>query len=85
MEPRTYVTAREVDALRLVANGRTNETAGRELGIGVEAVNSRMRSLMRKLRVHDRAQAVAVGLCLGLIRLDEVAVPDGANTGYRRY
>ncbi|MFE4915872.1 response regulator transcription factor [Streptomyces sp. NPDC056652] len=80
--PRTYITAREIAVLRLTANGNTNKSAGRALGIGTEAVNSRMQSLMRKLRVHDRAQAVAVGLRLGLLSMDEVVVPEGANQGY---
>jgi hypothetical protein len=51
--------------------------------VGLETVKTRMKSILAKLRVGDRAQAVAVGLKLGLIGLDEVAVPEGANRGYR--
>lgn len=82
-DPRTYVTAREVDVLRLAANGATNKAIGSALGIGPEAVSSRMQSVFRKLRVVDRTQAVAVALRLGLLSFDDVAVPDRANQGYR--
>lgn len=80
--PRTYVTAREIDVLRLAANGATNQAIASALGIGKQAVLSRMQSVFRKLRVGDRAQAVAVGLRLGLLSLDDVTVPEGANRGY---
>lgn len=81
-DPRTYVTAREMAVLRLAANGNTNRLIGRTLGVGEEAVKSQMQSILRKLRVRDRAQAVAVGIRLGLLSLDDIAVPEGANQGY---
>lgn len=79
---RTYVTRREIAVLRLAANGHTNRQIGRHLGLAEEAVKSRMQSALRKLRVHDRAQAVAVAIRLGLLDLDDVDVPDGANQGW---
>ncbi len=81
-QARTYVTARELDVLRLAANGATNQNIAHHLGIGTEAVASRMQSAFRKLRVGDRAQAVAVALRLGLLDLSDVVVPDGANQGW---
>jgi hypothetical protein len=42
-----------------------------------------MQSVLRKLRVGDRTQAVAVALRMGLLALDEVEIPAGANRGYR--
>lgn len=82
-EPRTYLTARERQALVLAANGYTNRAIGRELGVGEEAVNTRMQSIRRKLRVNDRAQAVAVAIRLEVLSLDEITIPAGANRGYR--
>lgn len=82
-EPRTFLTRREREALVLAANGHTNQAIARSLGLGVETVKTRMKSILAKLRVNDRAQAVAVALKLELIRLDEVVVPAGANRGYR--
>ncbi|WP_228994361.1 LuxR C-terminal-related transcriptional regulator [Streptomyces sp. DH8] len=81
-QPRAYITARERDVLRLAANGSTNRLIGRQLGVGEEAVKSAMQSILRKLRVNDRAQAVAVALRLGLLDLSDVVVPEGANQGW---
>lgn len=80
-QARTYITARELDVLRHAANGATNQSIAHHLGIGTEAVASRMQSAFRKLRVGDRAQAVAVALRLGLLDLADVVVPEGANQG----
>jgi DNA-binding NarL/FixJ family response regulator len=82
-EPRTYLTSRERQALVLAANGHTNRSIGRQLGVGEETVKTRMQSILRKLRVNDRAQAVAVALRIGVLRLEEIDVPAGANAGYR--
>jgi DNA-binding CsgD family transcriptional regulator len=80
-DARTYVTAREIAVLRLAANGATSQAMANALGISKEGVLSRMQSAFRKLRVGDRTQAVAVALRLGLLSLDDVVVPDGANRG----
>lgn len=80
-DARRRVTAREVAALRLAANGATNQAIAHALGISKQAVLSRMQSAFRKLRVNDRTQAVAVALRLGLLSLDDVVVPEDANRG----
>lgn len=82
VEPRTYLTRRERQVLVLVANGNTNRAIASELLIGEETVKSRVKSILRKLRVNDRAQAASVGIKLGLVPLDEVQIPPGANRGY---
>lgn len=82
-EPRTYLTAREKDALVLAANGKTNAAIARALGLNVETVKSRMQSILRKLRACDRTQAVAVALAVGVLSVDDIVVPPGANRGYR--
>lgn len=82
-EPRTYLTTREKDALILAANGKTNAAIARALGLNVETVKSRMQSILRKLRASDRTQAVAVALRLGVLEMDDIKVPPGANRGYR--
>lgn len=84
-DPRTYVTGRERDALVLAANGKTNAAIARSVGVGEEAIKTRMQSVLRKLRVSDRAQAVAVALRIGLLSLDEITVPEDANRGYRSH
>jgi len=81
--PRTSVTARQVQILRLAANGNTNRAISRALGIGEESVKTQMQKILRKLRAGDRTQAVAVALRLGVLRFDDIDVPAGANANYR--
>lgn len=82
-EPRTYLTAREKETLRLAANGMTNQAIARHCGVGEETVKTRMQKLRRKLRAQDRAHAVAIGFALGLLSLEDVVVSPDANRGYR--
>lgn len=82
-QPRTYLTKRQLQVLELAANGNTNRAIGHALGIAEESVKSQMQLILKKLRSHDRAQAVAVALRLGVLRLEDIVVPEGANQGYR--
>jgi DNA-binding CsgD family transcriptional regulator len=81
--PRSYITERERETLRLAANGHTNRSIAREMGLTEDTVKTRMVKLRRKLRAQDRAHAVAVALVLGVLSVDDVLVPPGANRGYR--
>lgn len=83
-ELRTYLTGRQVQILRMVANGLTNAAIGEALGIGEESVKTHMQKALRKLGVRDRTHAVTVCLALGVLSLDDVEVPVVANSGYRR-
>ncbi|MEU9849324.1 helix-turn-helix transcriptional regulator [Streptomyces sp. NPDC047985] len=69
------LTCQEVQVLRLAANGTTNRGIGRQLWIREDTVKSRMRSILRKLHAADRAQAVAIGFCLGLITSADIRIP----------
>lgn len=82
-QPRTGLTTRQIDILTLAANGTTNRAIARALGVGVEAINSQMLLIRRKLRVGDRTQAVAVALRLGVLAMEDITIPDGANDGHR--
>jgi DNA-binding NarL/FixJ family response regulator len=62
------LTPRELDVLRLVADGRTNASIGRELGVAASTVKTHVASLLDKLDAHDRAHAVSIALRAGLIR-----------------
>lgn len=66
---RPSLTPRELDVLRLVSRGRTNKEMAAAMFISEETVKTHMKSLFQKLGVHDRAEAVAVSLQRGLIRL----------------
>jgi DNA-binding NarL/FixJ family response regulator len=54
------LTLRELDIVRLVGLGLTNEDIGRRLSISPATAKTHVRNAMRKLRVHDRAQLVAL-------------------------
>jgi DNA-binding CsgD family transcriptional regulator len=75
--PRAAVTRRELQFLRLAANGNTNAQIAAWSGVSASTVNTLLRKVYRKLGVSDRAQAVAVALRLELIRLDEITLPNG--------
>ena len=62
-----YLTNRESEVLKLVANGRTNKEIGSELIISDRTVQSHLVKIFRKLDVNTRAEAVTVALVHGLI------------------
>ncbi|WP_245677059.1 response regulator [Nocardia acidivorans] len=62
------LTDRELDVLRLMAQGRNNSEIARELFIGVSTVKSHINSLFGKLGVRDRGQAIAYAHRTGLAR-----------------
>lgn len=80
LEPRSPVTSRQAQILRLAANGNTNAAIARHLGISEETVKSQLRAVYPKLRVKDRTQAVAVALLVGVLSLEDVLMPAGLRT-----
>jgi two-component system NarL family response regulator len=66
---RPGLSPRELDVLRLVSRGRANKEIASAMFISEETVKTHMKSLFQKLGVHDRAEAVAVSLQRGLIRI----------------
>lgn len=86
LEPRAHITRRQVDILRLAANGNTNRAIARQLGVGEETVKTQLQTAYRKLRAKDRTQAVAVALRLGLLLPSDVVLPPGlpAHYGHER-
>src|SRR5918994_1498844 len=59
-EAETPLTTRELEVLRLVADGHTNEEIAQRLHLARETVKSHVRNLLAKLQVGSRAHAVAV-------------------------
>lgn len=64
------LTRRELDILRLVARGLSNQQLADELGISEGTVRVHMSNIMLKLGVKRRTEAVAVALRRGLVRVD---------------
>jgi DNA-binding NarL/FixJ family response regulator len=61
------LTPRERDVLRLLADGHSNETIGRELFISADTARTQLGAAMAKLGVSTRTQAVATALRQELI------------------
>jgi DNA-binding NarL/FixJ family response regulator len=61
------LTQRELEVLRLLADGLANEAIGAELGISVETVRTHIRNAMAKLDADTRTHAVATALRQSLI------------------
>ena len=61
------LTAREVDILRLVAQGQTNAAIADHLGISVMTVKTHINRTMTKVGRHDRAQLVVLAFETGLV------------------
>jgi DNA-binding NarL/FixJ family response regulator len=61
------LTERELEVLRLLAEGLPHQEIGRQLGIGSETVRTHLRKASERLGASTRTQAVATALRLGLI------------------
>jgi DNA-binding NarL/FixJ family response regulator len=61
------LSAREVQVLRLVAQGRTNSDIGRELFISEATVKTHLLRVFNKLDVADRTAAVTTAMSHGLL------------------
>ncbi len=61
------LTARELQVLLGMSRGQSNGTIGRELFLSEDTVKTHARRLFRKLKVGDRAEAVAAGFRRGIL------------------
>jgi DNA-binding NarL/FixJ family response regulator len=67
----TLLTERELDILRLVAQGLDNNEIGDRLGLSEKTVRNRLTVVFDKLHVNNRTQAALYALRRGLTSLDE--------------
>lgn len=66
---RASLTAREIQALELLAKGLTNKQIGMALKISEHTARNHVNSIMEKLGVSDRTEAVITALQQGLVTL----------------
>lgn len=64
---RAELTPREMEIIKLLAQGCTNKQVGHELGISDNTVRHHVNSIMEKLQVSDRTEAVASAYRLGIL------------------
>jgi DNA-binding NarL/FixJ family response regulator len=61
------LSEREIEVLRLIAEGNRNQDIATLLAISEETVKAHVRSILEKLDARDRTQAVSIGLRRGII------------------
>jgi len=64
------LTARELDVLRLLAQGQRNREIADALGLAEPTVKIHVNNLLRKLQAKDRTEAAVIALKRGLIHLE---------------
>ncbi len=70
------LTPREIEILDRVAQGNSNKEIAYGLGISDQTVKNHITSILRKLAVNDRTQAVIYALRQGWIKLEDYGEPD---------
>jgi len=63
------ISPREMDVLRMVAQGKSNKIIASELNIAEHTVKNHMKSILSKLRADDRTGAVMIALRRGYIEM----------------
>lgn len=66
-KPSGQLSARELDVVKLLAQGLSNKQIARRLDIGLETVKTHVSSILEKLGAADRTQAVVLALRRGLV------------------
>ena len=63
------LSEREIQVLRLVAQGKSNKRAAAELGVTEHTIKAHMKSIIAKLDASDRTHAVTIALRRGILEL----------------
>ena len=67
------LTARELEILKLIAQGKTNPQIAEQLCIECGTVKRHVHDILTKLDVTNRTEAAIKAVRLGLVRLDDEA------------
>ena len=62
-----HLSTRELQVLRLLADGHSYKTAAAELGVGVDTARFHIRNIYEKLHVHSKSEAVLTAFRSGLL------------------
>lgn len=63
------LTEREIDVLRLLAQGLANKQIAHSLGIGEKTIKSHVSNILAKLGVNSRTQAALYAASIGLVEM----------------
>lgn len=75
--PTEPLTEREIEVLRSLARGLTNEQIGKRLQISEATVRTHVSHVLAKLGMANRTQAALWALREGLVTLNEIGDPEG--------
>jgi DNA-binding NarL/FixJ family response regulator len=64
-----HLTAREIEVLRLMANGRSNKRIASLLRISEHTAKFHVSSVLAKLGASSRTEAVSIGILRGLVAI----------------
>lgn len=67
--PTVALTPREIEVLRLLADGASNKIVAHKLGISDHTVKFHVASILSKLNAGTRTEAVTLGVRMGLVYL----------------
>lgn len=68
-QPNSPLTRREAEVLRLLAEGKSNKSIGEMLFISEKTVKNHVSSILQKMEVEDRTQAVIIAIKNGWVTL----------------
>jgi len=68
LNPFSLLSDRELDVLRLVATGATNQEIAERLVIGESTVKTHVGNILSKLHLADRTQAAVYAWAMGIVR-----------------
>src|SRR3954467_5739168 len=64
---RTELSDREIEVLKLIANGKDNAQIARELHISPKTVKNHISNILMKLQIHNRIQAAVYAVRSGIV------------------
>lgn len=68
------LTLREIDTLKLAAQGLVKKEIGREQGVGYQTVKNRMVKIREKMDAANEVNAVAIGCLTGLVKPEDLGL-----------
>jgi DNA-binding NarL/FixJ family response regulator len=67
VRPKFVLTARQVQVLILIAEGKTTKEIAEDLGVSFKTAAAHRSNIMHKLNVHDTAHLVRYAIRTGLV------------------